>query len=86
MAKPERCSLEHVAYTGMCVRFVAIVRWQLLVQERGKILVRDNVLQAGNHDTASTLEYLLVTPVPMLSANAFGYHIVPAQKQNGKRQ
>lgn len=84
MSKSEGGRLEHVAHSGMSVRFVAIVRWYLLVQERWQILVCDDVLQASDHYTSCSLENLFITPISMLATNALRYHIVPTQEQNGK--
>ena len=60
MTKPEGCRLELVRDARVGEGLVAGVGRQVLTQEGREVLVSDDVLQAGDVETAGALEEILV--------------------------
>lgn len=60
------------------------VGWQGLAQERGQILVCDDVLQDRDVEPPGALEHVLVPPGGMLGLDPGGQHVVPPVEEDGK--
>lgn len=87
MPEAEGSCLKHVRDAWMDVLLVALVGFDMsTAKESRQIFVNENVLQRRNHQTASSLENLLVAPRRVHLLYAIRKFVVPAKKENRERQ